>query len=218
MRLLPLVLLPLFIAACNGLNSSFSNRTGDGLPEIDEKPTACKMDFSQTCWSKTVETITSCIRNGGTDLFSADGNFCSNATSKKLIHFQSVTDMFARPMDFLHATPGVNFKVYPDSVNECFSVSGNGDKFSIRLKKTGETVNFKFDKKEMAFNCLDGQEVRISADKINGCENVMGGEFAEQVPGLLFEPIVDQGKELGWVFRFRGAADSPDVFRCMYPQ
>jgi len=217
MRLLPLILLPLFIAACDGVNSGMT--TGP-VPPVEQKPTACKMDFAQTCWAKTVETITDCLKKTaavGTDLFSADKEFCSNSASNKLVQFRSPADIFTNPIGMFHDQE-LNFKVYPDSINECFNVTGTKDNFTVEIKKTGEKVSFKYDKTAMSFNCLDGQDVSISTDKIAGCQNVMANtEFNDQVPGFVFEPIVENGLTKGWSFRFRGATNSPDVFKCYYP-
>jgi hypothetical protein len=216
MRFLPLLLLPLFIVACDGVNSSFKKDTPpEPKPTPIEKPTSCNMDFSQTCWSKTIKKVTECLgKNGSHDTFSVDREFCSNSASDKLVHFQSPADIFTRPFDMLHSQ--LNFKVYPDSVNECFSVSGTGSTFEVKIKKTGESVLFNYDQQAMTFSCLDGQTVSIAANKIDGCEKAMGGEFAQQVPGFVFEPIVENGMEKGWLFKFRGAPDSPEVFKCYY--
>lgn len=217
MRLLPWILLPIFVAACDGLNSSFKKDNGPQAKPIPiQKPTSCKMDFSQTCWAKTIKKVTECITQQNTaDTFSADKEFCSNATSNKLVHFQSPADIFTRPFDMLHSQ--LTFKVYPDSVNECFSVSGTGSTFEVKIKKTGESVLFNNDNQAMTFSCLDGQTVSIPANKFDGCEKSLGSEFAEKVPGFIFEPIMDNGIERGWTFRFRGAPETPDVFRCYYP-
>jgi len=216
MRGVLLVAFAAVLSACDGVNSSMDNNMlPPPNPPVVEKPSKCVVNFANSCWVATIKKVTECLNGfSGKDTFSASKEFCSNVNGK-LVSFQSPLDMFLKPFDTM-STP-IEFKVLPDHVNECFRVSGVGNHFDIHLSQTGETVSFDFNQDQVQFSCLDGQEVSVSVENIKGCQKAQGMEFLSTVPGMEFGPFSENGVERGYRFRFRGAPESPDVFRCYNP-
>lgn len=209
-------LLFLGLIGCDGINASYQDNNAPAAkpPPVAQKPTQCKMDFAKTCWSETIDRITKCIKDSeSSDVFSANQEFCSNA-SGKLVSFASPADIFVRPFDAVH-TP-IEFRVLPDRINECFRVRGTANNFEIVFSQTGEKVFLDLNDQQLTFSCLDGQKVSVANKDLNNCQLGSSG-FIKGVPGIEFGTFKEDGVEQGWSFRFRGAAGSPDVFKCYYP-
>ncbi len=212
MRWMTLSLIGLFIAACNGVNSSMSNSEQDPPAPIVTKPGQCVVDFEATCWRQTIAKVTACLNDlpSSKETFSEDRKFCSSGAGK-IIAFDQPNAMFHPHLPA--AERPIQFEVYPLGVESCFRVSGTADKFEIYLHETGQTASFERDEEQMTFTCLDGQSVSIPAEKISSCEKDFGGEANRFLPGLMFSSTQTGGAQ-GWAFRFRGAPESPNVFRC----
>lgn len=124
---LKIVFVSLFFLGCDGLDSSFDKNDGSGgsgKPQPPaQKPTVCQFDFAKTCWADSAAQITSCLgeESVSEETFSKTKEFCTNDDGK-LVAFANPATMFAVPMD-MNNTP-IDFRVFPDSVNECLRVTG----------------------------------------------------------------------------------------------
>jgi hypothetical protein len=213
-HILSILISTIFLFGCDGLNSSFKKNGSEGgvnNPPVTQKPGVCKFDFSNTCWAESMQKVTSCLGTSPTgEVFSETKEFCTGPTGK-LVAFSNPAEMFGVPFDSNY-TP-IDFRVFPDSVKECLSVSGTAQKFKVTLAQTKETIEFDFSGNELKFTCLDGQSVQIPYEVFENCSQAQGEKFIATVPGIEMKRIQDNSSAV-WKFRFRGSPQSPDVFSC----
>lgn len=217
-RILFFVAALVFISGCDGLNSSYKLNNGNGgntTPDIGlQKPKVCQFDFAKTCWAESATQITSCLStNTGDETFSQTKEFCTNEDGK-LVSFANPQIMFAVPMD-PNNTP-IDFRIFPDSINECLRVQGTPQKFTVTLTASKKSMDFDFTGNTMKFTCLDGQTVQIPYDAFEGCAESMGDKYVSTVPGLQML-LTQKGNKSRWNFRLRGAPSAPNFFNCTAP-
>lgn len=204
------------LLGCDGLNTSFDKgNAGSGgapTPPPAQKPTVCAFDFSKTCWADSAKQITACLSDGTSEeTFSQGKEFCTN-TEGKLVAFTNPQMQFALPLD-VNNTP-IEFRVFPDSVNECLRVKGTAQKFKVTLAASQKTMEFDFTGKDMKFKCLDGQTVQIPYEAFEGCAQSMGDKFVTTVPGLQIM-LTQKGTKSQWTMRLRGAPEAPAFYSCV---
>lgn len=205
------------LVGCDGLNSSFdknNNQSGQvpQTPPVTKKPVSCNFDFAKTCWADSVAEITACLDPiESEEIFNQTKEFCSNA-EQKITAFSNPQSLFALPFD-IHTTP-IDFRIFPDSVNQCLRVTGTAQKF--RVVSGAKSISFDFTTDKMKFTCTDGQIVQVPYDVFEDCAEALGEKFVNTVPGLEMSFSQKSGKGL-WAFRLRGAPEAPDLFRCVEP-
>lgn len=217
-RALVSVMALVLMAGCDGLNSSYKPNNGAGggeTPNIGpEKPKMCAFDFAKTCWAESAAQITSCIpQSQSEETFSQTKEFCTN-TENKLVAFANPETMFTVPMD-PNNTP-IDFRVFPDSVNECLRVQGTPQRFTVTLSGSKKSMEFDFTGNTMKFTCLDGQTVQVPYEAFEGCAQSMGEKYVTTVPGMQML-LTQKGNKARWNFRLRGAPNAPDFFKCVEP-
>ncbi len=206
------------LAGCDGLNSSYkpnNGQGGDGAPNIgSEKPKACQFDFAKTCWAESAAQITNCLpQSNSEETFSQTKEFCTN-TEGKLVAFANPGMMFSLPMD-PNNTP-LDFRIFPDSVNECLRIQGTPQKFTVTLSASKKSMSFDFTSNTMKFTCLDGQTVQVPYEAFEGCAQSMGDKYVTTVPGMQML-LTQKDNKARWNFRLRGAPNAPDLFKCSEP-
>lgn len=205
------------VLGCDGLNSSYDKGnagSGSPTPPPAQKPTVCEFDFSKTCWSESAEQITACMGDGtATETFNQTKEFCTNDEGK-LVAFANPAIQFSVPVD-PNNTP-IDFRVFPDSVNECLRVKGTPQKFEVTLKASQKSMKFDFTGDKMKFTCLDGQTVQVPYEVFEGCAQSMGEKFVTTVPGLQMM-LTQKGTKNQWTMRLRGAPQTPAFYNCIEP-
>lgn len=204
------------VLGCDGLNTSFDKggSGGGSNPPISQKPTVCEFDFSKTCWAESAEQITSCLGDGvAPEAFSHSKEFCTN-NEGKLVAFANPAAQFSSPLDINNVQ--IDFRVFPDSVNECLRVKGTPQKFKVTLAQSQKSMEFDFTGGQMKFKCLDGQTVQIPQEVFEGCSQSMGDKFVTTVPGMQMM-LTQKGAKKQWGMRLRGAAEAPNFYNCSEP-
>ncbi|MCC6137472.1 MAG: hypothetical protein IT287_02490 [Bdellovibrionaceae bacterium] len=206
------------LVGCDSLDSSFGkdDASGGGAPTPPaQKPSVCEFDFAKTCWADSAAQITSCLgeTTGSEETFSKGKEFCTNDDGK-LIAFANPNAMFAVPFDVNNAP--IDFRVFPDSVNECLRVTGTPQKFKVILSASKKSMDFDFTSDKMKFTCLDGQTVQVPYEAFQGCAQSLGDKFVATVPGLQMM-LTQKGNKARWSFKLRGAPDAPELFKCIEP-
>lgn len=205
------------VFGCDGLNSSYDKQNGSGggpNPTPPQKPTVCNFDFAKTCWAESAEQLTACLGDGKSqESFSQGKEFCTN-NDGKLVAFANPSAQFALPLD-VNNTP-IDFRVFPDSVNECLRVKGTPQKFKVTLSASQKSMEFDFTTDTMKFTCLDGQTVAVPYEVFEGCAQSMGDKFVTTVPGLQMM-LTQKGSKPQWSMRLRGAPETPAFYNCVEP-
>ncbi len=201
-----------FILALLGCDTSYQMDKAPLKPTPPQKSTTCKVDFTKTCWSDTIQKVMSCLGPQRDGIFSFDRKFCTNEQSM-LIDFANPAAMFESPYDLSNSA--IQFRVLSDSKKECFRVSGTRTAFEVTVSQTGEKVFFEDDGENLRFTCLDGQEVAIETKNYEGCFAKKGADFIKSVPGVELDVWQENKSDAGWQFLFRGANQKP-VFRCRF--